>query len=179
MVIGAGSVGLAIAAVLQAYGIKFDVIARHKTQQSAAVRLGATLDVSDGYDLVLDAVGNEMSMQDALARVKPRGRVGLVGTFFEPTPVSSAISVKEVDLIGALFYRCSGTERAFDEAARLLFENPHIGDVMISHRFPLDAAEEAFDIARDRASGALKCVLIFHRPRHNSRKAKNRARGFL
>ncbi|MDE0065633.1 MAG: hypothetical protein OXN44_02055 [Acidimicrobiaceae bacterium] len=39
-----------------------------------------------------------------------------------------------------------------------------VGDALISHRYPLDAASEAFAAARDRSSGAIKVVFEPHGP---------------
>ena len=36
---------------------------------------------------------------------------------------------------------------------------PELPDAVITHRFPLNAAEEAFAIAANRAAGAIKGVL--------------------
>jgi threonine dehydrogenase-like Zn-dependent dehydrogenase len=36
---------------------------------------------------------------------------------------------------------------------------PGFADALITHRFPLDAAAEAFATAADRAAGAIKVVL--------------------
>jgi threonine dehydrogenase-like Zn-dependent dehydrogenase len=41
----------------------------------------------------------------------------------------------------------------------LLAGNPAIAQTVITHRFPLDEAAEAFRVAGDRASGAIKVVL--------------------
>lgn len=37
--------------------------------------------------------------------------------------------------------------------------SPDIADAIITHRFPLDAAHEAFEIASNRSAGAIKVVL--------------------
>ena len=49
--------------------------------------------------------------------------------------------------------------REFEEAAAMLAANPDIAATLVTHRFPLDDAAEAFRVAEDRASGAIKVVL--------------------
>lgn len=162
LVIGAGAIGLSVAAVLQYRGLAFDIAARHPAQQSAALRLGGRLSVSDGYDVVIDAVGSQASIDDAVNRVRARGRICMVGSFWEPTPVPQMLCVKEIALVGSMLYRCGhpdqpgGRKRTFDEAGKLLAGNPHVADILISHRFPLDGVSQAFAAARDRSSGAIK-----------------------
>jgi threonine dehydrogenase-like Zn-dependent dehydrogenase len=55
--------------------------------------------------------------------------------------------------------RREGASRDVDVAAAILARQPEGADVLITHRFPLDAAREAFAVAADRASGAIKVVL--------------------
>ncbi len=47
----------------------------------------------------------------------------------------------------------------FDVAAAVLAERPEIADALVTHRFGLDDAAEAFRVSGDRASGAVKVVL--------------------
>jgi threonine dehydrogenase-like Zn-dependent dehydrogenase len=49
--------------------------------------------------------------------------------------------------------------RDVDGAAALLAMTPELPRTVITHRLPLDAAPEAFRIARDRKAGAIKVVL--------------------
>jgi threonine dehydrogenase-like Zn-dependent dehydrogenase len=46
-----------------------------------------------------------------------------------------------------------------DEAAAMLAEDPTIAQTLITHRYPLEDAEEAFRVAADRGSGAIRVVL--------------------
>ena len=41
----------------------------------------------------------------------------------------------------------------------LLASRPEVADTRITHRFPLDAAVEAFRVASDRSTGAIRVVL--------------------
>ena len=46
-----------------------------------------------------------------------------------------------------------------DVAASTLALQPGIADAIITHRYPLEAAEEAFRTAADRSAGSIKVVL--------------------
>ncbi|NNE73571.1 MAG: alcohol dehydrogenase catalytic domain-containing protein [Acidimicrobiales bacterium] len=158
LVIGAGPIGLAAAAVLAHRDISTTVSARHDHQRAAADRLGAGAEVADGYDVVIDAVGTTASLEEAVQRTKPQGRIGMVASFWDPVEVSMALCMKEVEIVPAMMYGGVAPQREFDEAARVLAANPEIAPSLITHRFPLDGAGEAFAAARDRAAGAIKVV---------------------
>ena len=49
--------------------------------------------------------------------------------------------------------------REMDDAAAMLAADPEIVRTIITHRFPLEDATEAFRVAADRAAGAIKVVL--------------------
>lgn len=156
LVIGAGAIGLAAAAVLQGRGQRFDMAARHPRQQDSAQFFGARLEAGDGYDVVLDAVGSEESLAQAIRCVRPRGRVGILGSFWQPVSLDITCCTKEVALLPSMTYKCRPPQRSFDEAGALLAGNPVIAEHLITHRFPLEGAAEAFATAADRASGAIK-----------------------
>ena len=50
-------------------------------------------------------------------------------------------------------------KRAQRRLAAILAADPTIAGAMITHRFPLDEAAEAFRVAADRAADAIKVVL--------------------
>jgi threonine dehydrogenase-like Zn-dependent dehydrogenase len=56
-------------------------------------------------------------------------------------------------------YSRVGPSRDFDVATAILAARPVVADAVITHRFPLDAAPEAFAAAHDRSAGAIKVVL--------------------
>ena len=158
LVIGAGPIGLATAAILQGRGIAFDITARYPHQQAAAAKLGGDIAVSDGYDVVVDAVGTTDSIAEAIARCRPMGRVALVGSLWNPASLDIAFCARELELIAATTYRAGHKHGEFNEAAQVLLQSPHIADALITHRYPLEGAAEAFDTAADRASGAIKVM---------------------
>ncbi|MBN7796728.1 zinc-dependent alcohol dehydrogenase [Parahaliea mediterranea] len=156
LVVGAGAIGLAAAAVLQGRGLRFDMAARHPRQQESAQFFGARLEAGDGYDVVLDAVGSEDSLAQAMRSVRPQGRIGVLGSFWQPVSLDISCCMKEVELLPSMTYKCRPPQRSFDEAATLLAGNPAFAGHLITHRFPLEGAAEAFATAADRASGAIK-----------------------
>ncbi len=156
LIIGAGAIGLAVAVVLGARGIRYDVSARHEHQRSAADRLGGGSDVGDGYDIVMDAVGTTESLEEAALRLRPMGCIGLVGSIWDPAEIGMLLCIKECTIVPAMTYVCRTPDRNFTDAARVLADNPEIADVIITHRFSLDGCADAFTTAADRASGAIK-----------------------
>jgi|DEB0MinimDraft_10_1074344.scaffolds.fasta_scaffold00048_11 threonine dehydrogenase-like Zn-dependent dehydrogenase len=155
-VIGAGPIGLATVALLAQQGITADISARHPHQQRAAETLGGRVGVEDAYDVVIDAVATSESLATAVSHLRPRGRIGLVGTIWGGTELGIGACMKEAEIIPAMTYRCRVPGRDFEHAARALVEQPEITDALISHRFPLDGCAEAFFTARNRAAGAIK-----------------------
>ncbi len=158
LVVGAGPIGLATVAVLSGMGIQATCAARHPHQQTAAESLGASLEVGDGYDVVIDAAATTGSIRDSVRSLRIRGRVVVVGTFWDPVEIDLGILMKEVDLYSSMAYGGTAPDRDFDHAARLLGENPSIASALVTHRFPLDGAAEAFATANDRSSGTIKVV---------------------
>ena len=158
LIIGAGPIGLAIGAVLHGRSIPYDISARYSHQQEAAETLKGHL-ASDGhYDVVVDAIGTYSSLQQAIQHVKPMGRIGMVGMFWEPTQIEPGFWRKEAELIPAVGYYCKSPRRSFDEARNLLHRHPEIAQALITHRYPLDGVKEAFETANNRAAGAIKVV---------------------
>ncbi len=160
LVIGAGPIGLAAAAVLGARGIECTVSARHDHQRAAADQLGAATggadELGDGYDVVIDAAGTTASLDEAAMRVRPMGRIGLVGTLWSPAEIGLQVCMRECEIIPSMTYVCRTKDRNFTEAAQILADGPEIADAMITHRFPLDGCAEAFTTAADRRAGAIK-----------------------
>jgi threonine dehydrogenase-like Zn-dependent dehydrogenase len=158
-VIGGGTIGLCAVAAVRAAGAEVALEARYDAQRAAGERLGATR-VSGHYDLVVEAAGSESALARAVEIAKPGGRVSIPGIYWEPVTLPGlAMGMKEVSLLPAFLYARGAVGRDVDVAAATLAVTPELPRAIITHRFPLDAAAEAFAAAASRASGAIKVVL--------------------
>ncbi len=159
-VVGGGAIGLCAVAAARAAGAEVLLEARHDAQRAAGERLGAEAKASGAYDLVVDAAGSESSFARAAELARRGGRIALVGSYWTPVAFPGlAVCLKEIDVVPASMYGRAGAQRDIDAAAALLAATPELPRAVISHRFPLEAAAEAFAAAADRRAGALKVVL--------------------
>ena len=158
-VVGAGAIGLAAVAVARAAGCVVDVAARHDAQRAAAVRIGAGIEPDGEYDVVVDAAGTDSALKMCFDLLRPGGSVALVASYWEPVTFPQFFSIKEPVIIGSNMHGHDENGRDMDAAARVLADDPEIAAAMITHRFPLDHAADAFTVAADRASGAIKVLL--------------------
>lgn len=158
-VVGGGNIGLCAVAAARGSGAEVALVARHDAQRAAGERLGA-VSMEGEYDLVVEAAGTESALEEAVRLAKPGGRVSIVGSYWNPVTLPGVqMSMKEVDLIPASLYGREGTARDIEVATALLAANPEIPRALITHRFPLEAAAEAFAAAGDRSAGSIKVVL--------------------
>ncbi|MEX2254500.1 MAG: alcohol dehydrogenase catalytic domain-containing protein [Acidimicrobiia bacterium] len=159
-VVGAGSIGLAAVAAARARAREVALVARHEHQRLAGDRLGATATVDGEYDVVVECAGTDAALATAVDLCRPGGLVLFLSTHWTPVTLPGVPALmKELGFRWAITYGTHEDGRDLDDAAALLASDPSIADVMITHRFPLDEAARAFEVAADRASGAIKVVL--------------------
>jgi 2-desacetyl-2-hydroxyethyl bacteriochlorophyllide A dehydrogenase len=162
LVVGANISGfglLAAAAAVARGAAEVDVDADRAFQREAAARLGAGIEPSGQYDLVIEADGSEESIHKACEWCRPGGKLLLVAGYYTPKTWNFTTAfVKELTVIFGAFYGHSATGRDVDAAATLLGRNPGIASVLNTHRFPLAAAAEAFAFAASD-SESLKVVI--------------------
>lgn len=160
-VIGGGTIGQTASIAAAATGATVDVRARHDRQREVAIRLGAGEVTGDGYDVVIEAAGTASALAEAADLCRAGGTILGLGSYWDGTVEMPGFtfSSKELTFVPAQMYGRQGPSRDVDVAATLLAQRPEIADALITHRFPLDGAVEAFATARDRAAGAIKVVL--------------------
>lgn len=158
-VVGAGAIGLGVAAAAVWMDATVDVAARHDAQRTAATTIGAGLDPEGEYDVVVDAAGTSSALEACIGLVRPGGTVALVATHWEPVQLPAFFTSKEPRLVAAVTHGDHEDGHDMAAAAQLLADLPRVPTAMITHRVPLDRAADAFRIAADRAAGAIKVVL--------------------
>ncbi|MDP9072173.1 MAG: zinc-binding dehydrogenase [Actinomycetota bacterium] len=186
-VLGAGTLGLCTVAALRQLALPGTVIAsaKHAAQRRLAAQLGADVvaepaevrravrrdtrslsvghRLTGGADVVVDCVGTEASVADALTMVRPRGTVVLVGMPGTVRVDLTPLWQRELRLAGSYAYRHATFAAAFDLVASAGL------DRLVSALYPLERYREAIDhAAHAGARGAVK-VAFDLRDRKGSR----------
>lgn len=195
LVIGAGTLGLTTLAAVRhftpagtvvavakhphqrewARALGADIVARPDETVRAVRRATGTLAVGDGAidrlaggaAVVLDCVGSADSLAAALASVRPRGRITLVGMAGHTRIDLTGLWQREVALVGAYAY---GTEVLPDGSRRRTFDlafdlvrTAGLGR-LVSATYPLTRYREAIAHAADAGSrGAVKVAFDLRR----------------
>ena len=159
-VVGAGSIGLAAVAAARPTAGEVALVARHEHQRAGGGAPRRERTVSGEYDLVVECAGTEDALASAAEHCRPGGVVLFLSTHWVPVHVPGIPALmKELGFQWAITYGTHDGGRDLDDAAALLAADADIAATLITHRFPLDDAPEAFRTAADRASGAIKVVL--------------------
>jgi threonine dehydrogenase-like Zn-dependent dehydrogenase len=159
LVVGGGSVGLLAVAAARAMGLSVDLQARHAHQIAAGERLGAG-QPSGKYDITVEAVGSNAALAACVEHAAPGGRIAVVGVNYgDVTLAGLPFLMNELSVFGSFCYGRPHGAHEFAEAAAALAADPDIAATVVTHRFPLADAAEAFRVAADRAGGAIKVVL--------------------
>lgn len=173
-VIGAGSIGLNVAAVAKSMGAGRIIVAASSSKRlEFAEKAGAyrTVAVSKenlesivkelhhgGSDVVCEATGAMNCFHTALQCVRKSGRIVLAGygrkrsTNFEPDQVH----IPNLKIIGA-----GNNWNMVGRCLRLLEYGLIDTSYMATHFFSLEQYEEALQLTRERPSGFLKSVFLF------------------
>jgi threonine dehydrogenase-like Zn-dependent dehydrogenase len=156
-VLGDGKLGLLVAQVLQANGLRVHQFGRHAEKLKIAAKAGVTTEIRGehlpeaAYRWVVDATGSQAGLHSAIKMVEPRGTIILKSTVHGEIPLDTApVIVSEITLIGS---RCG----RFEPALELLKLGAVDVSSMISERMPLASAPAAFDCAARK--GVMKVLL--------------------
>jgi L-iditol 2-dehydrogenase len=163
-VFGCGSIGLLILQLARLAEASFIVATdRLAHRLEAASKMGADLAIQvgpdgilddleqwkgdHGLDVVFEAAGDNPAVESAVSAARPGGRVVLVGIPSDDRTCFSASTARRKGLILQLCRRMRGT---YPKAIELV----HSGKIdvlsLVTHRFPLERAAEAFQAAQNR-----------------------------
>jgi len=176
-ILGGGTTGLLATKVAKCMGASHVFVSvKYPHQAEIASELGAdktmifdSMNVEEkgsdkikDVDLVIEAVGgNAESVNFATRITRKGGKVILLGLFSEPIKIDfSRVIVKELQLSGSNIYSYSGLRRDFELAMEMISSGKIDMKKIITHRFPLERSQEAFETALNKATRSIK-VLIF------------------
>jgi len=148
-----------------------DQLARAVRRRSGSLVLAGHL--TEGADVVFDCVGSSESLAQALAMVRPRGRVVLVGMPGRVSVDLAPLWHRELTLVGAYAYGDEqagdrspddGPRRSFDLAIDVVAA-AGLGR-LVSAAYPLERYEEAIAHAGSAGRrGAVKVVFDLRKPK--------------
>jgi 2-desacetyl-2-hydroxyethyl bacteriochlorophyllide A dehydrogenase len=159
-VVGGGAIGQLAVAGAQAQGADAVALdARYERQREIGEQSG--VGPPEGmYDVVIEAAGSPSALARAIELVAPGGSVVVLGVHIPDfSPDFLSIFLKEARIVPSIGYCRHSGGRDMTDAAGMLAERPDLVDALVTHRFPLEDAVEAFRVAEDRQSGALKVVI--------------------
>lgn len=172
VVIGAGAIGIMVAAICKRIGAKEVLVSDLSTfRLQRAKEMGATRTVmvleqdiynevakmtnDRGAEHVFECVGSELTFNQALDFVRLNGLITDIGIFEKPKiKIDASILVKkELRIQGSQGY-CWDFEDALQLLGEISFKK------LITHTFSLDEIHDAFETANNPKSNAIKvCVL--------------------
>lgn len=169
-VVGAGTLGLLAVAILRlASPSRLVLVGSREARLALGRRLGCdeTWDISagdpldpleGGFDLVFEAANRPEAATTALTLARRGGTVVLEGISGADRPAVSAdlITLKHLQVQGIF----GASSAAWSWAVELFATGRLPLAQLISHRFPLERFEAAFDTLQDRDSGAVKVELV-------------------
>src|SRR5207244_9761074 len=129
--------------------------------REVAEGLGARPEPDGLYDVVIEAAGTEAALARCIELVAPRGTVASVGVYVGG-PVAlpwHTLFMREASVVPSLGYCRHESGREMEDAAAMLADDPEIVRAVITQRFPIEDASEAFRVARDKSTRAIRVVL--------------------
>jgi L-iditol 2-dehydrogenase len=175
LILGAGTIGLLVLQAAKAFGADQVMITDLiQDRLDLALELGAdhavnptTTDLAPALeaafgpqraDVTLECVGVATTARDAVRVARKGTRIVLAGVFEREVLLNlGLVQDRELELVGTLMY----VQDDFPTALELVRDGKVKVEPLITHRFSLSQAAEAFATADDRR-GALKVLIQIH-----------------
>jgi L-iditol 2-dehydrogenase len=173
VVIGAGPIGLSLLDLVNVAGAKgiitdlidhplelakktFGAFATINTAKEDPAKRVTELTGGLGADVVVECVGGGASaktLPQALSMVHKKGKIGMVGMAKPGLSIALdwlKLHMGEIDLIGVSGFYFWGNDPEFKIVTDLLSQGKLHATEMITHKFPLEKINEAFDTAANK-----------------------------
>jgi len=179
-VLGAGPIGLAMAAAARRAGAReIYITAKHPLQGELARGLGVDLVLDPsieaavgaasertgglGVDCVLESVGYRANtMELALELVRRGGRIVFTGVFEENVSLNLGTALmKEATIKASHAFGMWGLVHELDLAMEMMVKGQFPAKELITHRFPLEKINEAFNQKIEDSARTLKVEIVF------------------
>ena len=171
VVFGCGGIGLNLVQLGAALGARVIAVDVAAPKLELATRFGAeaVIDAARaervdrevrrltgaGADIALEAIGKAATQEQAFACLRTGGRLVLVGYSPEVLPLNAGrVMYREIEILGSLGCRPVDYPRVIElvRQGRIRLRE------MVTHRFPLDRINEAFDLLRE--GGVIRAVVV-------------------
>jgi len=171
-ILGAGPIGLSVllAAIAQKTG-RIYVTDKIEARMAAALRSGAdwtgnptkqdvVAEITAKEPLLLDAVfeccGQQEALDQAVNLLKPGGKLMLIGI---PEVDRLSFAIDTLRRREICIQNVRRQNECMQPALDLIEKGKVAVDFMVTHRFPLEKTQEAFDLVADYKDGVIKAVI--------------------
>jgi 2-desacetyl-2-hydroxyethyl bacteriochlorophyllide A dehydrogenase len=171
LILGGGGIGLLILSILRSEGLEQVVLADpHEARRSLALRLGALATFTSWTelkprlhevfgadpDVVYHAASRATAFAEAVAAVRPGGRICIVGySGHDTVPIApSDFAVKLLDVRGSL-----SPTADLNVVTSLIYSGRIDPRPLLTHSLPLERFRDAFYLAQARADGAVRVLV--------------------
>jgi threonine dehydrogenase-like Zn-dependent dehydrogenase len=178
VVLGGGVLGLCAAGAAKALGAERVILtAKYPSQAALGPRFGADVVIPSGEaelverivaetggrgaDLVVETVGGHApTLGQAIDIVRPAGKVVVLGLWDDYVPLDSWKAVlKDVTLMFCLNHGVIGRKADYELCLDWMASRKVPAQDLVTHVKPLDEIADAFALASDKNSGAIKVIV--------------------
>lgn len=173
VVLGAGAIGLSVLQAAKASRVKRVIVSEPvEARRMYALKLGASsvidpstanlereiarLTNGKGADIVFECTGEDAAVRDTCLIAKPLGKVMIVGIPDGDEYTFNASSARRKQLT-AIFVRRSN--RTLEKSIEMVTTGKANVACFATHRFPLERATEAMELAINKTDGVLRAVI--------------------
>ena len=175
-ILGAGPIGLSVLLPARAQGARRIFITdKIEARLALAKRAGAEWvgnpDTSDvvadiiklepaQLDVVFECCGKQEALDQAIELLKPGGKLMLVG--IPPTLERVSFKIDELRRKEIGIQNVRRQNHCVQPALDMIGRGDFNVDVMVTHRFPFERTQEAFDLVADYRDGVVKAMIDFN-----------------